>query len=148
MMNKLALVNALSLVFAWGLITWTILDRFHRSELTKLYDVQVLKRYSTVDLCLAVKEAQQGPYGEFSAHMCDPLESDVVEGVLLKKLYYTTDSHLHCLDWRNEKAGAGYTVWRNNAKEPILSTFSGSSTASCQTIGPAETAKATEARAR
>src|SRR6267378_188524 len=38
-MNKLALVNVLSLFFAWGLITWTIFDRFQRTNTVELKNV-------------------------------------------------------------------------------------------------------------
>lgn len=145
--NKLALVNVLSLFFAWGLITWTIFDRFARSELVQLENVHVTSKTDDSHFKMSIAEKPgSSRLVEFSATTCDPLEKDVVAGATLCKFYYVVDSHLHCYDWNAKHAG--YTLWRDINNDPIITSDSGPPTASCTDQTTHTTSQTAEARAR
>lgn len=150
MINRVVLVSACSTLFAWGVITWTIFDRFHRSELVRLEKVQINSKDDSRNFKASIVENPgSSKLISFSLTACDPLENDVVAGVTLCKFYYVVDSHLHCFDWNAKHAG--YTVWRDGNNEPILTSDTGPPAASCEatpTHSSAETGPETQARAR
>ena len=144
MVNKIFAAGMLMVLLGGGVLVNDIMQRFHRSQLVKLEDVHVLAKYDANSYCMEVQTSPQSNHWKpFSAHTCDPLEADVVPGATLPIFYFAVDSNLQCYDWNAEHAG--YTVWRNNAKQPILSSFPRSPTPQC-TEAPGTTSTSASAR--
>lgn len=149
-LNFLPLSTASRLIFicvgltalSAGASVWNIFDRFHRSDFVELEKVHVDERYDKTHFKMSVQtKPNSGKWIQFSATTCDPPEDDVVKNAVLCTFYYVVDPHLHCYDWNAQHAG--YTVWRNQLNEPILTSVAGSSAAQCsQTTGTANSTAA------
>jgi hypothetical protein len=116
---SVVLMSVLISLTSFGISVWLLYDRFARQELVKLEDVHVLERFNGQDFSMEVQtQPGNGDWKTFSAHTCDPLDNEVVDGVTMLVFYYVVDSGLDCFDWKAKHAG--YTLWRDHANKPIV----------------------------
>lgn len=145
--KKVVLSSAISSAIACSFLTWVILDRFYRSSLVELERVKIVSKTDDSHFKGAIRKTpNSSQLVSFAITTCDPLEKDVVAGVTLCTFSYVVDSHLHCFDWNAKHAG--YTVWRDEKNDPIITPDAGPPAASCQTPRSTDTAQTTEARTR
>ena len=140
--NRLALISAISTAFACGIVMWTIFDRFDRTERVTLKNVHVLQQTDANTFTMEVRD-KEGEWMPFTASFCPDshITPEIKKGVTLLLMVYEEDRHLHCFDVRQPN---GYVLWRNDHNEPIVSTFAPDSrqtTSSCPAEGPAQTAQ-------
>ena len=143
--NKIALIAVISVGFSLVYDLWAITARFGRSERITLENIRVLQQTDPQTFTMAVQAEKNGAWHNFTAHFCDDsnITPEIRPGVTLLLMVYEEDQHLHCFDVRQPN---GYTLWRNEHNEPIISDFSswpGPSTTSVprEATGPDETAR-------
>lgn len=145
MVNRALILAAAITLFSVTTSVWLILDRYGRSDLVKLENVRVLKRYDATHFLMSVEDSA-GQWTDFSVVPCQAFPADITAGVTLKKFYYVYDRHLNCNDWYAR--GAGYTAWRLPNDKPVLSDFARSESATPPCPSATDRAGETDTTAR
>lgn len=132
-------VSALLFVFALAMnfhLAYLELGRnFNRIELADpKHPVDVLQRYDDYTLQIHYWNHVTKLWVDRDWNGCPnfALSKEIQPGVKLLEFTYIEDHRLRCNDIADSSRGIGYTIWRDHGK-PILTTFTGSSTASAET---------------